>query len=304
MNTELFLGPLAAFMAAFTWAIAVGTYALLARSHAASKINATRAVVALPFTIILAAWQSGGPLALLRDLTQVPLSTVWWFVGSIFSGYAFGDVIFLHATRLIGPPSALAIASIYPFWSAIFGLIFLDQELTVLKITGLTTTIAGTAIVIMAGKKAFADPERQPRQYWAGVGFAFLTSIFWAFNAFATGIGGKGVSLGMGTMIRMTIALILCPIIGKVLLRQQMGFVPLRDLKKYWPNFVSEGFLGSIFYLYGLSHSSVAVGAAMSSLSPVISAPWAWLKRWERFDLTKFIGIIVVVIGLTLLVMP
>jgi drug/metabolite transporter (DMT)-like permease len=66
--------------------------------------------------------------------------------------------------------------------------------------------------------------------------------------------------------------------------------------------FVAEAFFGSIFFLYGLSHSSLVLGSTLSSLAPVIAVPIAWLWGLEKLSLYRTLGVVATVFGLWLLV--
>ena len=56
-----------------------------------------------------------------------------------------------------------------------------------------------------------------------------------------------------------------------------------------------------MFFLYGLSHSSLVLGVTLSSLAPVLSVPIAIALRVERFSIKRTLAIIVVAVGLALL---
>lgn len=298
------LGPLAAFASSFTWAIGVTAYYRLSTVYLPASINITRALIALPLALLFAAYTLGGIAPIWQGLLDVSAFQVGWLILSMFAGYAFGDALFLFSTRSIGVPAALAIASCYPFWSALGGFLFLGEKLTTYKALGLAAAVGGTVIVILSGRKRTATQSIGPRSYWTGVALAILTSLFWGLNAYATSVGGRDLPIAIATVLRLSIALILCPIIAFFMTRRFVGPVALSDMRRYILIFMLEGFGGAMLYMYGLSHSPIAVGSALSALSAAISAPIAWLTGAEKFSLAKSIGIIVALIGIVLLVAP
>jgi drug/metabolite transporter (DMT)-like permease len=66
--------------------------------------------------------------------------------------------------------------------------------------------------------------------------------------------------------------------------------------------FFLETCLGSFFYIYGLSHSPLAVASTLTSLAPVLSVPVAIVLGLERFSFVRTLGICLVVLGLCFLV--
>jgi drug/metabolite transporter (DMT)-like permease len=72
-------------------------------------------------------------------------------------------------------------------------------------------------------------------------------------------------------------------------------------MRPYLLIFVIEAFGGSLLFIYGLTHSTLAVSAALSSLAPVISVPIAWGRRTEPVSWTKALGICLAVAGTVIL---
>ena len=304
-----FLGPLAAFASSWTWAVGVSAYSHLATRYPAASVNITRAMVALPVAVIFGLLTYGSLSGLRDALVAVSITRLLWLTLAMFSGYAFGDVLFLMSTRAIGAPAALAIASCYPFWSALAGFIFLGEVVTLLKSAGIACTVGGTILVILSGTRALkvGDQTKDSKSrnlYLRGVILALLTSGLWSINAYSTTVGGRGLSVAVATITRLGIALVLCPIVAAVMTRRWAGPVAKVDLKRFFIVFLIEGFGGATLYMYGLGHSSIAAGSALSALSPAIAAPLAWLSGVERFSMLRTAGILLALLGVILLMIP
>ena len=65
---------------------------------------------------------------------------------------------------------------------------------------------------------------------------------------------------------------------------------------------VLDAIFGSIFFVYGLANTDLAVGATLSSLSPLISVPFAIALGEERWSAPRAIAITATVGGIVLLV--
>lgn len=310
------MGPLAALASSFTWAIGVGVYSKLSRQHSAFLINSSRAAVALPLFLLSVLVMGGGFSGFLKLVSVVNAQHVGWFTLSMLASYALGDALFLWSARIVGVPGALAIASSYPFWSALVGWGINGEALSLGQFLGLVAVVSGTVLVILAGYREHGSrrPIGAPKpalhvRFGVGVALGFVTSLCWALNTFAVSRGGIGLTAPVANVCRMAIALVLCPAFGILFSYQQKRtrpriqvLLPLPQLRASLPIFAIEGFGGSLSFIYGITHSPLAVGSALSSLAPVISVVIAWITRTERFSLSKTLGVLLVVGGVVLLV--
>jgi drug/metabolite transporter (DMT)-like permease len=305
-------GALCAFAASVTWAIGSAQYIRLSRTYSAFTINFTRALVAFPL-FILTVWISAGSFsAFLEMLASVSSTRMGWFFVSIFASYGVGDALFFLSSQVIGIPAALAIASIYPIWSALIDFIFHGQALSGAGVFGLVLTLAGVATVILSlpPERAKDVPEKStasgtsPRvpQKMRAIAFALITSLFWALNTYAVAKGASGMSATLCNIFRMGIALIFTFILGRVFAPKSRPFIKRQDLLPVSWAFVIEAYFGSLSYMIGLRDASLVVASTLSSLAPVVSVPVALALRLEVFSWVRTLGVIVTVIGLWFLV--
>jgi drug/metabolite transporter (DMT)-like permease len=68
------------------------------------------------------------------------------------------------------------------------------------------------------------------------------------------------------------------------------------------PVSLAEACVGSSLFVYGLSHTDLAVGATLSSLAPLMSVPFALFYREERWSLSRFVAVAATVAGIVILV--
>ncbi|MCM2322204.1 MAG: DMT family transporter [Oligoflexia bacterium] len=287
-------GPIFAFLASVTWAIGSVGYSKLSRVHSAFSVNFTRALVALPLFVAAVFVTAGGWDEGLREFAALRASHIGWFTLSMFASYGFGDSLFFWSSHYLGVPGALAIASSYPLWTALAGFLFRGEQLSVVQALGLVVTISGVLVVILSGARERGVEKGLLR----GVALAFLTSLFWATNNFAASQGGQDVSAAVGNSVRMVVALGISFAIGKLFLFQRAIRLPSREIGRWLWLFALEAFLGSYFFMYGVSHSPLAIAATLTSLAPVISVPVAWLIGAERFSLLRTTGVCLVVLGI------
>ncbi len=309
-------GPLAAFGASFTWAIGVLAYSKLSERYPAYIVNFYRILVGLPFFLIAVVFFRGNFEEQWQSLGTEQIN---WALLAVFSSYAFGDSLFLMASKRMGGPGALAIASVYPLWSALGGVLFRGEALSVVQIVGILIVITGSMTVILSDRRSQALIPPTPRLQdipkkrrflpnTSGMGFgvflALMTSFFWASNSVAIAKVGVSLDAFFVNALRLGMAFFLCPLVG-LLMHGLKSFrlFERRELLKNLPVIAVESIGGPFLYVYGLSHSSLAVGAVLTSVAPAISVPMALLLGREIFNGRKILGVIGVVAGVWLLLL-
>jgi transporter family protein len=269
-------------------------------------VNFMRASLSFPVFLVVALVQ--GPAS---GLGEVTAGRAGWLLVSVLGSYAVGDALFLASTHLLGVPVALAIASTYPLWSAFAGWAFLGQSVGPAGVAGVGLVVAGVVTVVRRGRGASHGASAAPSigerargpDHAAGVLLAVATSLFWALNTFAVARGGEGLPVAGVNTVRMGMAAVLLPLVrlaaggrGTPLL------VPAREMRHAWPVFLLESVGGTALFVIGLTRSPLAVAAALTSLAPVLSVPFAAFIGRERVGARALLGIVLVTAGIVLLV--
>jgi drug/metabolite transporter (DMT)-like permease len=289
------LGPLAALATSLTWTLGSWVYTQLARDYHPAAINFNRAIVGSTLfgLVILLQWQDYSLL-----FQQMPLgweTNFFWLLGSILSSYAVGDVFFIWSALALGFPAAQAIGSLYPLWAAFSGILISSQWPGVREWQGVLLCVGGILLVVLSGRKSLLVPR--PR-FGFGLICAFLTSFCWAFNGVAIHKGGHGLPIPLANFIRLSLALVICPLVAFIQQRKKVTLLfTWKEYKKFWPVMAIEAFLGSFFYVYGMTNSSLSVGSTLTSLSPIFALPLAIYWGQEKFSYSKGFGVIMVVVG-------
>jgi drug/metabolite transporter (DMT)-like permease len=305
MEKATLLGPLCAFGASVTWAVGSAGYSRLSRGHSPFAINFARATVALPLLLICLLISQGGPAGAFHALAAINREQAFWMGLSIFASYGLGDVFFMWSTRSLGVPAALAIGSTYPLLTAGLGAVLQGETLTMQQLGGLLLTVLGVIIVILNGAQptpassegSHAAPSHLTRRS-VGVALAFGTMVMWALNSVGISRGGQGIDPLSSNCLRMAFALGMTSGFGQILAPGTELTLPFKVLKKSLPIFVFEAFGGSLLFVYGLSHSPLAVGSTLASLAPVLSVPVALVLKLEKFSFFRTLGVCLVMVGI------
>lgn len=299
--TIAFLGPLCALGSSFTWAVGSAGYSQLSKNNSAFAVNFMRALIAFPLFILASFIVAGGISPGIESFQTVRASHWGWFTLSMVASFGLGDSLFLLSTRSLGVPGALAIASCYPIWTVMAGHFSGCDPVSLSQIFGLLVAVSGIVVVILNAPKR-EDSSGQAEFSWKGVFLALATSFAWATNGFAVSRGGADLVPPVGNTIRMLLALVLSAGFGRLLAPRSPILLPRKEVVRFGWLFILEAFGGSYLYMYGLSHSPLALGSTLASLAPVISVPAAWLFGLEKFSLYRTLGVCLVVLGICFLV--
>jgi drug/metabolite transporter (DMT)-like permease len=292
------LGPLCALGSSVTWAFASGKYAQKAEELGGVRINFARALFAFGgWSAWLVVSGEGASLSGVEPVRAL------WLALSIVCSYVIGDGVFYAAAQRAGVSSALAVATVYPLWAALYGAMVRGEALGPLRLAGLAGAVLGVALLLRMSGAGVAAPA-DARAARVGILLALVTSLFWAGNAICLKQGAEGLPLVQANVLRFGFgAVMLWP---RVLLasrpparRVAMGSV----LGALITPLVLDTLLGSACYVYGLAHSELALGATLSSLSPVAALPLGVLSGAERVTAPRAACVMLIVAAVVALVL-
>lgn len=287
-----YLGALCAFMASVTWAFASTHYSAVTRVRGALPVGLARALVASTLWLSWLALHDG-----VSSLAQVGWSEALVLTGSILCSYVVGDRVFFAASAQLGVPSALAIAAIYPLWAALYGALVRAEPLGPRRMLGIVGCVAGVSAVLWMSR----EPGKQrARALVVGGALALLTSLFWAGNAVLLKQGTDALSIYQANGFRYSVGLGLMAVqVRRGSLSRVSPRVLLREL---WLPLLLDAGLGSALFVYGIAHSDLALGATLSSLSPLVALGAAFVLGSERVTWGKLISVCLTLAGVFLLV--
>ncbi len=262
-------------------------------------VNFMRACLSLPFFLGFALVRSPG-----SPLGAVTADRAGWLLVSVLGSYVVGDALFLASAHRVGVPVALAIASTYPLWSAFAGWSLLGQSVGPAGFLGVALVVCGVVVVVRQRADRGGGGGRTPSSdHTAGFLLAAGTSLFWALNTFAVARGGEGLGVAEVNTVRMGFAAAILPLVRVALRGRGVRLlVPAKEMRRAWPFFLMESVTGTALFVYGLTHSPLAVAAALTSLAPVLSIPFAFVVSRDRVSGPALAGIALVTAGIVLLV--
>lgn len=291
------LGACAALSSSCTWAYASTRYAQASRSVGSVRVNLARATIVSPIYFVCAfALTHGAPLSGYTG------AKAGWLALSVLTSYTLGDGIFFFAASRLGISTALSIASIYPLWAALAGVVWNGEPFGATHAAGTLLCVVGVAALVRMAAPATEQPSSPRRRDLVGVALAVATSLFWATTSVAIKRGAVGLSAWQVNALRYPLAmLVLLPVLAAGRARGTIAPVKI-DWRRLLAPSLADGVFGSLGFVYGLSHTDLAVGATLTSLAPLVSVPVAIVLGEERWSAPRFAAVAATVGGVAILV--
>lgn len=290
-------------------------FARTARRHGPLQVGLARTLLAAPLFVLGAALVL--PLPSLRTLDG---AHVGWTLLSSLCSFALADLCFFVAARRLGTSRALALASIFPLWTALAGALWFGERLLPWRGVGMLLCVAGVVSLILlrsdeASPPSWSDgasPPARATAMWSGVLLALATSLMWALNGVALRKASEGAPIVLVNALRNVFALVILAAATMWVRQRRRHRGPTgapssawlrRDaLRQLWPAILLDGIYGAMAFVYAFAHAPLAVAATLSSLAPLFSVPVALYAGDERFSLPRSLAIAVTVGGIVLIV--
>jgi drug/metabolite transporter (DMT)-like permease len=229
-----------------------------------------------------------------------------WLGLSVLCAYGFADNVFFAAARRVGITTALAIASSYPLWAAVVGVVWRGERFGAARMGGTLLCVGGIIALIVLSPRAVeehAHAHSTRREAREGILLALATSVLWAGNTVSVKLGGTGIAAWHANLIRFLIAWPILATTSALFARPTRDDTVARATYRglLLPS-LAEACVGSSLFVYGLAHTDLAVGATLSSLAPLMSVPFALFYREERWSPPRFAAITATVAGVVVLI--
>lgn len=295
------MGELASIGSAAVWAIASILFARLSGRFDPLVVNAGKCILGLACFGIVVLFRGTWV-----EILSLQASTVWILALSAVIGLALGDTAFFRSLDLLGARRALLMTSLVPPLTALLGVVFLREPLTVGLCVGMVCTIGGVSWVISERTAETADsgPAMSAAALRTGVFWGVLAQLAQAIGAIMTKLSSEGVSALAVSVVRLGFGvlslLVLVVLTGRI--RKMATLWTERDARV---RLLIATFLGTFVGIWlmtiGFLRSPVGVAATLQSLSPIFVLPLAALILGERISPRAIAGALVAIAGIALL---
>lgn len=291
-------GDIVSLSAAFGWASTTVMARHISRSIPAVWYNALRILIASLAMLAVLPWTLGH-----TDLTQVSAYAYLLLFLSVLAGFALGDTAFYEGMRRIGVARAAPIAGAHPLVTALLAVLFLNEPVTLWLVAGVV--VIGFGVWLITTDQAAGSPTRGAQSdFVLGVGLSLFAAVGWACSTVMVRPALEEIDTLLASTLRL-------PVAGVILLfaAGRLGRVDGRKLvlsrnTTLW--LLASGLLTVIsatLFLWSVELVGAARTAALSSVSPVISATIAVLLLGEQLTMRLAVGMGVSLAGVLLVAM-
>lgn len=289
-----FRGEIAALTAALIWAIASIVYTGVGRQITPLALNFTKgwiAIVLLILTLILTG----------QTIPSIDISNFLLLFLSGTIGIGFGDTAYFKALNCIGARRTLLFETLAPPISAVFALLFLNEQISTSAWLGIGFTIAGVIWVILE-RASDAHENFRPLQ---GSLFGMLAAIGQAAGAVMSrsALVNSDIDSLWSTLIRLLGGVI---VLFFWILLQRQSREMLKPLQNRRLLTVIAGtglistYLGIWLQQTSLKFAPTGIAQALSSTSPLFVIPLTQLMG-DRITVRSVIGVVIAILGVSLL---
>lgn len=285
-------GEAYALICAFLWALSSALLKSQADKMRAVTLGALRTVpaVVLYWGIVLFSSRSS-------EIAALPARTWLFLSGSALVGLIVGDLLYYASMKRIGLARAMPLSAIYPFFTMLFAMLFLDESVGWGTAVGALLIIVGSYLLVVPARRINPSSNSTLHVDWIGVGMAVVSAVCWGASTVMVRVGADGVSVPVANSIRLSILIVVWSSIAVL----QGGLAQVRGLKiRSLLVVVTSGILGAGLGTFAFLSSVHLVGATKTSIltatTPLFGMPLA-LVLGERMSLRALAGTLCSIAG-------
>lgn len=296
------LGILAGVGSAAIWAVASTLMASVSTRVDPVSVSAVRIVwgalailVAAPFVAIAGGFEA------------ITVGVALAVVGSALLAMGIGDTLYIASLNALGLTRGFTISlGLFVFLTYVFGILLLDEEITVTAALGSLLVVVGVYVVALRGRRAGAPETVTVATRGAvrrGLALVGVTALIWSLGTVWLGNAVEGQNAVAVTALRL-------PAVGLVL-----GFVaaamPRSSVRQRTISRRDHGALflaglfgtgiGTLLFIYAVQEAGVGRAAVATAISPLFAVPLGAIFLKERLTPWLVAGVAIAVAGLVLI---
>ncbi|MGQ1783915.1 MULTISPECIES: DMT family transporter [unclassified Saccharicrinis] len=290
------LGELVSLATAICWTITSLAFESAGKKVGSLPVNLIRLVIAFFLIGIFSFVRSG-----LFVASDASLNAWGWLAISGIIGFVIGDLLLFQAFVVVGARVSMLIMALTPPIAAFFGWIILNEQMSVSGLIGMTVTIIGIALVIMAKEtNSRAVKIRYPVK---GILLAFGGAVGQGLGLVFSKLGMKDYDPFLSTQIR-----ILAGIIGFAILFFALGkwksvfsaVTNKRAMASISIGAVFGPFLGVSLSLLAIQHTTTGIASTIMAIVPVLIIAPAVIVFKEKITPKEIAGAVVAFAGVVM----
>ncbi len=291
-----FRGEIAALLGALFWALASVVYSRVGQRIPPIALNFIKGMIAIALLLLTLILQG-------QTFPDVPHRAIQFLLVSGLIGIGIGDSAYFATLRDLGARRGLLLETLAPPLTAILGLIFLKERLSIQAWSGILLTILGIAWVI--GERVKETTPNEPH-FWRGLGFGLIAEFSQATGVILSHLALTQTAITplWSSLIRLTGGMII--LLLWLMIRPQLLQRSLKPLysQKIFGIICLATFLGTYLGIWlqqtSLKFTPAGISQALLATSPLFVLPIS-AAMGDRISLQAMLGSGVAIAGVILL---
>ncbi len=289
-------GELAALATALCWTVTSIAFESAGKKVGSLPVNLIRLILAFFIIGVFSYFRKG--LFIASDAT---IEAWGWLAISGLIGFVIGDLLLFQAFVIVGARVSMLIMALTPPIAAFFGWIILDEKMSVFNLIGMTITILGISMVILAKEKN--ESKVKIKYPIKGILFAFGGAVGQGLGLVFSKLGMKDYDPFLATQIRIIAGIIAFAFLFSVLKKWKATFSALKNKKAMVG--ISIGsvfgpFLGVSLSLLAIQYTTTGIASTIMSIVPVLIIIPAVIIFKEKIVAKEILGAIIAFAGVVL----
>jgi drug/metabolite transporter (DMT)-like permease len=292
-----YIGEIAALITAIFWTITALAFEQASHKVGSLSVNIIRLFLGLLFLSIFTLFYRGALLPL--DATP---ETWFWLLLSGVIGFLFGDLFLFKSFTLIGSRFAMLIMTLVPPMTALAGWIILDEVLSLKVYFGMSLTIVGISLAIF--NRNTDNGKIKLKLSGKGLLFAFFGAVGQTLGLVIAKYGVKDYDPFAATQIRIIAGTVGFVILVTIMQRWNSVFKAFKNnqgMKGITIGSFFGPFLGVSLSLLAIQYTETGIASTIMGLVPILIIPPAVLIYKQKVSAMEILGIIISLIGVTIL---
>ncbi len=244
---------------------------------------------------------------LLPEIQLLNWITISILIISVLTSVVIGDTLYFTSMQHVGVKIATPIVNLYPIFSILIAILFLDEKFHSAFILGSVITIIGIIVLTSGDVELEEDLKDFKRNYIKGIIYAFISMVSYTLAIITLTIGAEGLDPVVANSVRLPVATLLLFIILLIQMRRankrkaiefdedrpKTGFIILLLIAG-----ILGTYLSSLFYVLSTQKLGAGKSAVLTSVGPLFALPLSYF--WLKENVTKFTvgGTLLTLIGL------
>lgn len=291
-----YLGELSALITAFLWSGTSFAFTNAAKRIGSLQLNVSRIILATIFLFLI--------ILIANFNYELSYDQVYYLALSGFVGLVLGDSFLFKSFQLIGARLGMLLMALVPAFSSVLALVFLNENLALISVIGMTITLSGIFIVILERNKDTGSIFKYNK---VGVLYGVLGALGQAGGLVLAKFAFEEGSINgfVATFVRLFSAVIVIFPAALLFKRYKNPVkVYIKDTKAFWATLIGT-ILGPVLGITGsliaIANAQIGIASTLMSTMPIIMLPIAHYYYKEEISWKAIFGAIVAVVGVAIL---